>query len=41
MESQTNRKQHWIQSVGMAVGLVGLLATQIATAWAISSWIIH
>ncbi len=41
MNKHTVIKQQWIHSVGMAVGLVGLLATQIATAWAISSWIVH
>ncbi|MFK7956824.1 MAG: hypothetical protein AB8B96_12095 [Lysobacterales bacterium] len=32
---------HWAHSVGIALGLGSLLATQIATAWAISSWLIY
>ena len=35
------REDNWKHSVGIAVGLGLLLATQIATAWAISSWLIH
>ncbi|MEM7708946.1 MAG: hypothetical protein AAF358_25580 [Pseudomonadota bacterium] len=41
MNLQAEKKTHWIHSIGMAVGLAALLATQIVTAWAISSWLIH
>lgn len=36
-----NNETHWVHSVGMGVGLGALLATQIATAWAISRWLIN
>ena len=32
---------HWAHTVGLALGLSSLLATQIATAWAISHWLIY
>ncbi|MEM1089563.1 MAG: hypothetical protein AAGB27_06550 [Pseudomonadota bacterium] len=41
MNLQAEKKTHWVHSIGMAVGLAALLATQIVTAWAISSWLIH
>lgn len=41
MNLNAEKKTHWIHSIGMALGLAVLLATQIFTAWAISSWLIH